>query len=58
VGAEEAAREASPGHEKGEGRRDRRAWPVLRQMQGGAGVYLYPDNCFHPEWPEVDLVKG
>lgn len=57
MGAEEAAREASPGHEKGEGKRDRRPWPALKQMQGGAGVYLYPHNYFHPEQPKVVLVK-
>lgn len=54
--AEEAAREASPGHEKGEGKRDWRAWPALKQAQGRAGVYLYPNNYFHPEQPKVALV--
>lgn len=57
VGEEEATREASPGHKKGEGRRDRRARPVQQWMQGGAGVYLYPNNYFHPDQPKVALVK-
>lgn len=57
MGAEEAAGEASPGHAKGKGRRVRRAWPALGRMQGGAGVCLCPNEYFHPELPEIALVK-
>lgn len=57
MGAEEAGREASPGHDKGEGRRDRRAWPAWRLMQGRAVVYTYPNNYFHPKQPELALAK-
>lgn len=54
MGAEEVGREASPGHEKGEGRR--KAWPAWRLMQGRALVYTCPNN-FHPKQPELALAK-